>query len=74
MSQGTIPQSRSRGPLIVEYQQGKKIGGYIYLFYSDVIKGEAELPSHAKMNIAPCPDVLVSKNKVYTAGLTEIYR
>ena len=74
MSQSAIPRSRLRGSFISPYQQSTDISGYIFLFYPNVVKGEAELPSYAKMDIVPRPDVLVSRNKIYTTGLTEVYR
>ena len=74
MSQGKIPRNRLRGSAIAKYQQGEDINGYIFLFHPRVVKGEAEPASYATINIAPCPDILIGKNKIHTAGLTEVYR
>jgi len=73
-SQAQIPMSRVNGKLISEYRKGKEINGYIYLFYPQVVKGEAPLTSYAKMDIEAFPDMLDGRDKIFTTGFTEIYR
>ncbi len=65
ISQGKIPRSQARGSFITRYQEEKTIAGYIYLRYTDIKVYEV---------VAEYPDIFVGKNKIYTAGGSEIYR
>jgi uncharacterized membrane protein len=73
-SQGQIPMNNVQITLIAKYRMGENVDGYVYLFYPQVVKGEAPLTSYAKMDIAAFPDKLAVKNKIFTTGFTEIYR
>jgi len=73
-SQGKIQKSRVRGSLIRDYHEGKDIVGYIFLFYPKMVKGETTMSVYSSRYFAPIPDMLTGRNKLFTSGLTEIYR
>ena len=73
-SQGGISRFRTRESVIAEYRRGNNIDGYIYLFYPAVVKGEAPLTSYAHMDIVALPELLATRNELYTNESVEIYR
>ena len=65
VSQGKFPPSRIGGPFISQYQEGRRIDGYIYLRYADVASGRT---------VTEYPDIFAGKNKMYSNGGSEVYR
>jgi len=64
-SQGKIPPHQIKGSFVSLYQEGKKIDGYIYLGYSNI--------TVAKI-VIEYPDIFARKSKIYTTGVSEVYR
>jgi len=65
-SQGNIPPSgRGRGSFVSLYQEGKRIDGYLYLRYTDITVDRV---------LIEYPDIFAMKNKVYTTGMSQVYR
>jgi len=63
-SQGKIPPYQIRGSIISQYQEGRKIDGYIYLRYTDITVGRL---------VTEYPDIFAGKNKIYATNGSEIY-
>lgn len=63
-SQGLVHPDKVRN-LIYEYQQGREINGYIYLRKVDLT---------VQNLVVEYPDIFASKNKIYSAGISEVYR
>jgi uncharacterized membrane protein len=70
-SQGQIPSSRLDVQSLVGH---RKIPGYIYLRYCNVINGELFDRSLGVHNITEYSDTFVKKSKIYTNGGSEVWR
>ena len=64
-SQGKIPLYQIRGSFVSLYQEGRRIDGYIYLRYTDVVEGKL---------VAKYPDIFFEKSKINANGGAEVYR
>ncbi len=69
-----IPDQKVRSYVLLEWEQGKKINGYIYLTYLNVAKGKATVPPYTIVDVAPYLDLLAGNNKIYATNGSEIYR
>lgn len=64
-SQGRIPPYQLGGSFVSQYQEGKKIDGYIYLRHTDITVDRV---------VIEYPDLFTGRNKIYTSGGSGIYR
>ncbi len=65
LSQGKIPRWRTLLSFISQYQEGKKIDGYLYLRHTDITVGRV---------VTEYPDLFARKSKLYTTGGSAVYR
>jgi uncharacterized membrane protein len=64
-SQGKIPYWQTMHSFISQYQEGRKIDGYMYLRHTDITVGRV---------VTEYPDLFARKSKIYTPGGSEVYR
>ena len=55
-------------------EEDKKISGYIYLRYYNVVDGKLLDAGYKSHNITEYQDKFISKGKIYANGGSEIYR
>ena len=64
-SQGKIPYSKIKSELISRYEETKQISGYIFLRHWDIAVDGI---------VTEYPHIFAGKNKIYSNGVSQIYR
>ena len=75
ISQGMLAPNLVDNSLLKRLSENKKIEGYIYLRYCNVVDGKLSGTDYLLLyNMTEYSDVFIKKNKIYANGGSEIYR